>query len=126
MQTTARKLRLAPLVHAALLAPQAAHARVIEDATGRSVELPDHITQVFPAGPPAAALLCAVAPQDLLGWTHDPGGVSQGYIAAPYASLPHLGAPEAFPEDIRAVTREFYRLFYAVDLTDAMLDELLP
>ncbi len=85
-------LRLACLALLALLLPQWAQARVIEDTTGRAVEIPDHIARVFPAGPPAAALLYAVAPQDLLGWTHDAGGVSRGYIAAPYASLPHLGA----------------------------------
>ena len=259
-------IRFAFLALAALLLPEPAHACVIEDATGRQVEVPDHIERVFPAGPPAAALLYAVAPEALVGWTHDAGGASQGYIAAPYASLPQLGALtgragevdpqalaglhpdlvfdtgtvspryidlakktqadtglpyilldggiaalprtirqlgqalgvearaalladyaeqtladvharmaaipaerryrvyygrgkdglvtappgaigaefievlgltnvaaassrqvyEAFPEDIRAATREFYRLFYAVDLTDAMLDELLP
>src|SRR5262249_22505820 len=39
--------------------------------------------------------------------------------------LGHVLYPTEFPDDLRAATREFYRLFYAVDLTDAMLDELL-
>jgi iron complex transport system substrate-binding protein len=92
MQISARLFRFASIVLVALLLPLPAHARAIEDATGRAIDIPDHITRVFPAGPPAAALLYALAPQDLLGWTHDVGGASQGYIAAPYASLPHLGA----------------------------------
>jgi iron complex transport system substrate-binding protein len=85
-------IRLACLALLALLLQEPAHARVIEDATGRSVEIPDHVARVFPAGPPAAALLYAVAPQVLLGWAHDTGASSRGYIAEPYASLPRLGA----------------------------------
>ena len=100
-------IRFAFLALAALLLTEPAHACVIEDATGRQVEVPDHIERVFPAGPPAAALLYAVAPQALLGWTHDAGGASQGYIAAPYASLPHLGAltGRAGEVDLRALTQ---------------------
>jgi iron complex transport system substrate-binding protein len=67
-------------------------AGIVEDATGRRVEIPDRVARVFPAGPPAAALLYAVAPQDLLGWAHEPSARDRGYIAAPYASLPKLGA----------------------------------
>jgi iron complex transport system substrate-binding protein len=69
-----------------------ASALTVEDATGRQVEIPDHAARVFPAGPPAAALLYAVAPQDLLGWAHEPSTRDRGYIAVPYASLPKLGA----------------------------------
>jgi len=85
-------IRLAFLALFVLLLPHPSHAGVIEDATGRRVEIPDHIARVFPAGPPAAALLYAVAPQDLLGWAHDLGAASRGYVAEPYASLPRLGA----------------------------------
>ena len=92
MQTPPCRLRLALLLLVALLVPHTTHAGIVEDATGRAVEIPDHITRVFPAGPPAAALLYAVAPQDLLGWAHDAGAVSRGYVVEPYASLPHLGA----------------------------------
>lgn len=48
--------------------------------------------RVFPAGPPAAAFLYAIAPDKMLGWTHEPGGRDRGFIAAPYDALPHLGA----------------------------------
>jgi iron complex transport system substrate-binding protein len=92
MQTPPCRLRLALFLLVALLVPHTTHASVVNDATGRPVEIPDHITRVFPAGPPAAALLYAVAPQDLLGWAHEAGAASRGYIAEPYASLPQLGA----------------------------------
>src|SRR6516225_9576300 len=41
----------------------------VVDATGRSVEVPEHVTRVLPAGPPAAILLAALAPDLMLGWT---------------------------------------------------------
>src|SRR5579864_1860412 len=85
-------IRLAWLALIVILLPGLAKAGTIEDATGRRVEVPDHIARVFPAGPPAAALLYAVAPQVLLGWAHEPGAGDRRYIAAPYASLPKLGA----------------------------------
>jgi iron complex transport system substrate-binding protein len=85
-------IRLAWLALIVVLLPGPAEAGAIEDATGRRVEVPDHIARVFPAGPPAAALLYAVAPHVLLGWAHEPSAGDRGYIAAPYASLPRLGA----------------------------------
>jgi iron complex transport system substrate-binding protein len=33
--------------------------------------------------------------------------------------------PSLFPEDLRPVAKEFYRLFYGVDLSDAAFDDLL-
>ncbi len=46
----------------------AATAAEIVDATGRQVQVPDQITHVVPAGPPAAVLLEAVAPDLMVGW----------------------------------------------------------
>ena len=79
----------------ALLVVDAGHsvrALVVDDATGRKVEIPDQVAHVFPAGPPAAALLYAIAPEKMLGWAHAPEGRDRGYIAEPYAKLPQLGA----------------------------------
>jgi len=53
---------------ATLLAPRLARAAAITDAAGRSVPIPDKVARVFPAGPPAAILLYALAPDILLGW----------------------------------------------------------
>jgi iron complex transport system substrate-binding protein len=47
----------------------AAQAGTVVDATGRSVEVPERIARVLPAGPPAAILLAALAPDLMLGWT---------------------------------------------------------
>jgi iron complex transport system substrate-binding protein len=33
--------------------------------------------------------------------------------------------PELFPEDLRALTRDFYHRFYHVELSDAQLDRVL-
>jgi hypothetical protein len=41
----------------------AASGGTVVDATGRGIEVPDHITRVLPAGPPAPMLLAAIAPE---------------------------------------------------------------
>jgi iron complex transport system substrate-binding protein len=43
-------------------------ARQVTDAAGPVVQVPDQIAHVLPAGPPAAVLLAAIAPDLLLGW----------------------------------------------------------
>ncbi len=53
---------------AALLAPRGARAATVTDAAGRVVPIPQKVTRVFPAGPPAAILLYTLAPDLLLGW----------------------------------------------------------
>jgi len=46
-----------------------ADARSVVDATGRTVTIPDRISRVLPAGPPAAVLLAAIAPDESMGFT---------------------------------------------------------
>ncbi|MBY0530377.1 MAG: iron ABC transporter substrate-binding protein [Xanthobacteraceae bacterium] len=53
---------------AGLLAPRAAFAASVKDATGRVIELQGKVTRVFPAGPPAAIMLYTLAPDLLIGW----------------------------------------------------------
>lgn len=53
---------------ATLAASRARAAGAVQDAAGRSVAVPDKVTRVFPAGPPAAILLYTLAPDLLLGW----------------------------------------------------------
>lgn len=53
---------------AALLAAPPVRAAAVTDAAGRAIPIPNTIARVFPAGPPAAILLYAVAPDLLLGW----------------------------------------------------------
>ena len=67
-----------------------AMAAEVTDATGRVVQVPGQISRVVPAGPPAAVLLAAIAPDLMLGW---PSPVSAGtleLLAPATAKLPQI------------------------------------
>jgi iron complex transport system substrate-binding protein len=83
-----RALALAGLL-AAVALPGA--ARPVTDATGRTVELPDRIERVFPAGPPASVIVYMIAPDKLLGWTRALGAPERPFVPARYAELPEIG-----------------------------------
>ena len=83
-----RTLALAGLL-AAVALPGA--ARPVADATGRTVELPDRIERVFPAGPPAALIVYMIAPDKMLGWTRAIGPAERPFLPARYADLPEIG-----------------------------------
>jgi iron complex transport system substrate-binding protein len=53
---------------AAMLAPSGARSATVTDASGRTIAVPESVTRVFPAGPPAAIVLYTLAPDLLLGW----------------------------------------------------------
>ena len=60
--------RLLPVFLVAFLGLVAtAQARTITDSAGRVVEIPDEVTRVFAAGPPASILVYALKPEALLG-----------------------------------------------------------
>ena len=83
--------------------PFVAEARSVTDATGRTIEIPDRIERVMPAGAPAAVLLYTLAPTKLLGWTHLPGPAAQAFLDVSLPQLPPLlydGKVQI--EDIRA------------------------
>jgi iron complex transport system substrate-binding protein len=63
-----------------------ASAAEVVDAIGRTVQVPDHVARVLPAGPPAAVLLSAIAPDLMLGWP-SPVSDSAGAMLAPSAAL---------------------------------------
>jgi iron complex transport system substrate-binding protein len=60
----------------------------VVDATGRSVEVPDRIARVLPAGPPAAILLAALAPDLMLGWTSPVSDSARSLLSPEAAKLP--------------------------------------
>jgi iron complex transport system substrate-binding protein len=62
----------------------------VVDATGRSVALPERITRVLPAGPPAAILLAAVAPDLMLGWPSALSDNVRSLLAPEAANLPQV------------------------------------
>lgn len=74
-----------------VVAPRLAHAAKAKDASGRLIELPDKVTRVFPAGPPAAIMLYTLAPDLLLGWTRAPSPEEREFLTAEAAAKPELG-----------------------------------
>jgi iron complex transport system substrate-binding protein len=66
-------------------------AKSVTDSAGRRVEVPDRITRVFAAGPPAATALYVLAPQTLVGWVHAPSEAAKSFLPAVSRSLPELG-----------------------------------
>ncbi len=79
---------LSTLLLVLLLAPARGGAGEVLDATGRHVALPATIARVMPAGPPAAVLLAALAPDMMTGWPHPPAAAAAALLAAPLAALP--------------------------------------
>jgi iron complex transport system substrate-binding protein len=67
-----------------------AAAASVVDATGRSVEVPEQIARVLPAGPPAAILLEALAPDLMLGWTSPVSDDARALLAPDAARLPQV------------------------------------
>ena len=66
--------------------------RMVADATGRRIGVPDQIRRIFPAGPPAAILLYTLAPEMLLGWPARPPRPAEAAFMLPEAaSLPEIG-----------------------------------
>lgn len=94
----AKPLLITVLLHAFLLASPASLADSVTsppgqkftDSAGRSVELPAQVERIIPAGPPAAVLLYALAPEKLAGliaaWTDR----QRDFVPEAYRSLPVL------------------------------------
>jgi iron complex transport system substrate-binding protein len=83
-------LRLALFLLVPLAWLAAAQAEMVVDATGRQVSVPDHVAHVLPAGPPAAVLLAAIAPDESMGFTGNLSPQARASLAEPVASTPKL------------------------------------
>jgi iron complex transport system substrate-binding protein len=68
-----------------------ASARSVVDATGRTVEVPDRIERVMPAGQPAAVLLYTLTPEKMIGWPHSPSPAAKSLLGPSFSDLPELG-----------------------------------
>jgi iron complex transport system substrate-binding protein len=86
-----RRLAAASAAPLAAFALHVAAAREFTDDAGRKVELPDKVTRVYAAGPPASVLVFALAPDTLIGWTRAFRGDEVNWVASKYAQLPELG-----------------------------------
>lgn len=65
--------------------------QAFRDDGGRSITLPATVKKVWPAGPPAEALIYILAPEKLLGWTHRIAPEAAALMSDGYGSLPVLG-----------------------------------
>jgi iron complex transport system substrate-binding protein len=63
-----------------------------------------------------------LSPRLPFGWIDAPPSINRIIGLKWIAGLLY---PEQFPEDIRAAAREFFKLFYQVDVTDPQLDRIL-
>jgi iron complex transport system substrate-binding protein len=71
-----------------VIQPFAVKAADLQDATGRSIEIPDRPVRVLPAGPPAAVLLAVLAPDLMVGWPHAPSPMARQWLPDAVAALP--------------------------------------
>jgi iron complex transport system substrate-binding protein len=88
------KLWLRGAVVAALLAVTVApvvQARTVTDSGNRTVTLPDKVTHVWPAGPPAESLIYILAPDKLVGWTHPFPDATKAFMTPQAAALLVVG-----------------------------------
>jgi iron complex transport system substrate-binding protein len=68
-----------------------AAARVVTDSAGRQVNVPDTVTRVFAAGPPASVLLYSLAPETMVGWVRAPREAEKPFLLERVRALPELG-----------------------------------
>jgi iron complex transport system substrate-binding protein len=76
---------------AALLAPATARGANVVDGAGRTVPIPDKVSHVFPAGPPAAIMLYTLAPDLLLGWPRANRGPELEFLLPDVGRRPEVG-----------------------------------
>ncbi len=82
-------MRYLVLILSLLAAP--ATAGTITDSAGRIVDIPDEVSSVFAAGPPASILVYIMKPEALTGWPRALRPEERAYIAEPYRDLPETG-----------------------------------
>lgn len=68
-----------------------ARAANITDATGRALPIPEKVTRVFPAGPPAAIMLYTLAPDLLIGWPRANRPEEREFLLPDVGSRPEVG-----------------------------------
>ena len=75
----------------AALATPARAAGTVTDSAGRAVKIPDRVTRVFPAGPPAAITLYTMAPDLLLGWPRANRPEEREFLLPDVGARPEVG-----------------------------------
>lgn len=85
-----RQVVSAVVVAISFVVPATAQESFVDDA-GRTVEVHGPVERVLAAGPPAAVLLYALAPDKMAGWVSAPSEEAKAFIADPYRDLPAYG-----------------------------------
>jgi len=84
-------LFLALVAIAGTTASAQAASRKVTDSAGRSVEIPDRVSRVLAAGPPASILLYTIAPEKMIGWVRVPAPAEKAFLAPSVRDLPEYG-----------------------------------
>jgi iron complex transport system substrate-binding protein len=88
MNLTRRAILAAP---AMLLTIPDARAESFTDAAGQAIQIPETVTRVFPAGPPAAIFLYTLAPDLLLGWPRANRADECAFLLPDICARPEIG-----------------------------------
>jgi iron complex transport system substrate-binding protein len=72
-------------------AQSGAQGRTIVDSANRRISLPDRVSRVFVAGPPASVLMYVLAPDMMVGWIRLPTPAEKEFLTAPAHDLPETG-----------------------------------
>src|SRR5215475_12669237 len=65
--------------------------RSIVDSAKRKVTLPDKVSRVFVAGPPASVLVYVLAPEAMVGWIRQPSAAEKEFLIPAVRDLPETG-----------------------------------
>src|SRR6516165_11674390 len=65
--------------------------RSITDSGGRRIEIPQRISRVMAAGPPASILLYTLAPEKMIGWVRTPTPAEKPFLSERVRELPEYG-----------------------------------
>jgi iron complex transport system substrate-binding protein len=68
-----------------------AQTRTVTDSAGRRVEIPQTVSKVLAAGPPASILLYTLAPEKMVGWVRTPSPAEKEFLLASVRDLPEYG-----------------------------------
>jgi iron complex transport system substrate-binding protein len=76
---------------AAFRPAHAQDAQTVADSAGRQVAIPQRISRVLAAGPPASILLYTLAPEKMIGWVRSPTPAEKPFLLESVRELPEYG-----------------------------------
>ena len=91
MRPTSRRAALALLGASVVARPAEAEPRTVIDSARRKVSLPERVSRVFVAGPPASVLMYVLAPDLMVGWIRQPSTAEKEFLLPAARDLPETG-----------------------------------